>query len=148
MDFTDATERTNAIDPTHAAMPADPLAAPLALPCGAVLPNRLCKAAMTEGLGDAQLRAWAQAGTVAGNHLWMQISHASRWTGWPTAGRANAAAACCAASLAAQSSRDGWPVAVSRATACLSKDTKVSPPSQLPSWAITPSAKSPFASSN
>ena len=104
------------------------------LPCGAVLPNRLCKAAMTEGLADAQLRAtarhatlyrqwseggagllltgnvmidrnvlerpgnvaidvahggdnadaraqlrqWAQAGTVAGNHLWMQISHAGR----------------------------------------------------------------------
>ena len=35
----------------------DPLAQPLRLPCGAVIPNRLCKAAMTEGLGDAQLRA-------------------------------------------------------------------------------------------
>ena len=113
----------------------DPLAAPLALPCGAVLPNRLAKAAMTEGLADAGLRAtdrlarlyrrwseggagllvtgnvqidrfvlerpgnvvldsrwlpsvdatararladWARAGTVAGNHLWMQISHAGR----------------------------------------------------------------------
>lgn len=30
---------------------------PLTLPCGAVLPNRLCKAAMTEGLSDARLRA-------------------------------------------------------------------------------------------
>jgi len=29
----------------------------LTLPCGAVLPNRLCKAAMTEGLADAHLRA-------------------------------------------------------------------------------------------
>lgn len=36
---------------------ADPLAAPLALPCGAELPNRLAKAAMTEGLADPQLRA-------------------------------------------------------------------------------------------
>lgn len=113
----------------------DPLAQPLRLPCGAVLPNRLCKAAMTEGLGDdrlratarherlyrawseggsgllitgnvmidrwvlerpgnvaidpgyrrsvddgarARLRAWADAGTSAGNALWMQISHAGR----------------------------------------------------------------------
>ncbi len=106
----------------------------LALPCGAILKNRLCKAAMTEGLADPQLRAterherlyrqwseggagllltgnvmidrnvlerpgnvaidikhggdsaesrerlkrWAEAGTIAGNHLWMQISHAGR----------------------------------------------------------------------
>jgi 2,4-dienoyl-CoA reductase-like NADH-dependent reductase (Old Yellow Enzyme family) len=112
-----------------------PLAAALTLPCGARLPNRLCKAAMTEGLADAQLRAtprlaslyrswaeggagllvtgnvqvdrrvlerpgnvaidvtdpvtvsseararlagWARAGTAAGGHLWMQISHAGR----------------------------------------------------------------------
>ena len=111
------------------------LAQPLPLPCGAALPNRLCKAAMTEGLADARLRAtprlaalyrawseggagllvtgnvqvdrnvlerpgnvaidvtdpattssgaraslaeWARAGTVAGNHLWMQVSHAGR----------------------------------------------------------------------
>jgi 2,4-dienoyl-CoA reductase-like NADH-dependent reductase (Old Yellow Enzyme family) len=108
------------------------LAEPLTLPCGAVLPSRLCKSAMTEGLADAQLRptarhanlyrqwseggagllvtgnvmidrrvlerpgnvaidpaaadvemqsllkAWAAAGTVAGNHLWMQINHAGR----------------------------------------------------------------------
>lgn len=33
------------------------LSEPLTLPCGAVLSNRLCKSAMTEGLGDAQLRA-------------------------------------------------------------------------------------------
>jgi 2,4-dienoyl-CoA reductase-like NADH-dependent reductase (Old Yellow Enzyme family) len=106
----------------------------LLLPCGATLNNRLCKAAMTEGLADEHLRAtdrhvrlyrqwsdggagllltgnvmidrnvlerpgnvaidvahggdnpaarerlkrWAEAGTVAGNHLWMQISHAGR----------------------------------------------------------------------
>jgi len=113
----------------------DPLAQPLRLPCGAVIPNRLCKAAMTEGLGDARLRAterhqrlyrawseggaglhvtgnvmidrhvlerpgnvaidpshppsvdaeararlkaWATAGTVGGNALWMQVSHAGR----------------------------------------------------------------------
>jgi 2,4-dienoyl-CoA reductase-like NADH-dependent reductase (Old Yellow Enzyme family) len=109
------------------------LAEPLRLPCGAVLPNRICKSAMTEGLSDPRLRAtdrharlyrqwsdggagllitgnvmidhrvlerpgnvaldvsqpideehlaslrrWAEAGTAAGNHLWMQISHAGR----------------------------------------------------------------------
>jgi len=116
-------------------MIASPLATPLALPCGATLPNRLCKAAMTEGVADEKLRAtarhaslyrlwseggagllitgnvqidrrvlerpgnvaidasdpattsaeardrlaaWARAGTVAGNHLWMQIAHAGR----------------------------------------------------------------------
>ncbi len=35
----------------------DALAQAFTLPCGVVLPNRLCKSAMTEGLGDAQLRA-------------------------------------------------------------------------------------------
>ena len=104
---------------------------PLTLPCGAEIPNRLCKAAMTEGLADptgqptvalnqlyglwsdggaglllsgnvqidgdhlerpgnvivseepsaamaAALKAWAAAGTRAGNHFWAQISHAGR----------------------------------------------------------------------
>ena len=45
---------------------------PLPLPCGAVLPNRIAKAAMTEGVGDALNRAtdrhrvlyerWAKSG--------------------------------------------------------------------------------------
>lgn len=35
----------------------DMISTPLPLPCGAVLPNRLAKAAMTEGLADAWLRA-------------------------------------------------------------------------------------------
>lgn len=35
----------------------DPLQQPLDLPCGATLPNRMCKAAMTEGLADNRLRA-------------------------------------------------------------------------------------------
>jgi len=49
-----------------------PLAAPLSLPCGAVLPNRICKAAMSEGLADAEnhstsrletlYRRWAHSG--------------------------------------------------------------------------------------
>ena len=109
------------------------IATPLTLPCGAVLPNRLAKGAMTEGLATpdgvptpmletlyrrwsqggagmhltgnviidrdhlerpgnvvidrppsaqmmAALTAWAKAGTVGGNHLWMQISHAGRQT--------------------------------------------------------------------
>lgn len=104
------------------------LADSLTLACGATLSNRLAKAAMTEGLADAEdratvrhetlyrrwseggagllltgnvmvdrrylerpgnvvidgnggrdaLRAWARAGTEAGNHLWMQISHPGR----------------------------------------------------------------------
>ena len=108
----------------------DPLAQPLKLPSGAVLPNRLCKAALTEGLADPmnratdrharlyrrwseggaglvitgnvqvdrmhlerpgnvavdnnggldELRVYAKAGQVAGNHLWMQINHAGRQT--------------------------------------------------------------------
>ncbi len=115
------------------------LAQPLKLACGATLPNRIAKAAMTEGLSDAnlwaterhnrvyrqwseggagllitgnvmidnrvmerpgniaidpverfrpgyegfeRLKALAQAGTVAGNHLWMQISHAGRQSPW------------------------------------------------------------------
>jgi 2,4-dienoyl-CoA reductase-like NADH-dependent reductase (Old Yellow Enzyme family) len=56
------------------------LAAPLRLPCGAVLPNRLCKAAMGEGLADRQggpsealirlYARWAQGGAgllITGN---------------------------------------------------------------------------------
>ncbi len=38
----------------------DALTTPLRLPCGATLPNRLAKAAMTEGLGDALNRATAR----------------------------------------------------------------------------------------
>jgi 2,4-dienoyl-CoA reductase-like NADH-dependent reductase (Old Yellow Enzyme family) len=109
------------------------LAAALTLPCGATLPNRIAKGALTEGLatgdgvptpelerlyrlwsqggagmlltGNVQidrqhlerpgnviidgppdtamrvaLARWAKAGTDAGNHLWMQISHAGRQT--------------------------------------------------------------------
>lgn len=119
----------------------NPLAQALRLPCGATLPNRICKAAMTEGIADPQLRAnerhvrlyrawseggagllitgnvqidrrvlerpgnvaidpappdaesmarlqaWAKAGTVAGNHLWMQISHAGRQSPWYVTGQ-------------------------------------------------------------
>src|SRR5512133_2601647 len=35
----------------------DVLSQPLRLPCGVTLPNRIAKAAMTEGLADAWLRA-------------------------------------------------------------------------------------------
>ncbi|MEM6300834.1 MAG: NADH:flavin oxidoreductase/NADH oxidase family protein [Pseudomonadota bacterium] len=109
------------------------LSEPLQLPCGAVLPNRLAKAAMTEGLADLRgvptasltqlyrvwseggagmlltgnvvvdqyhlerpgnvvidrepdqpmrdaLAGWAKAATAAGNHAWVQISHAGRQT--------------------------------------------------------------------
>lgn len=117
----------------------DLLAQPLTLPCGAVLPNRIAKSAMTEGVASPDMhaterherlyRTWseggsgllisgnvmidarvqerpgnivvepatayrdghpgfealkrmAKAGTVAGNHLWMQISHAGRQSPW------------------------------------------------------------------
>jgi 2,4-dienoyl-CoA reductase-like NADH-dependent reductase (Old Yellow Enzyme family) len=103
---------------------------PLSLPCGATIANRLCKAALTEGMADDMnratvrherlYRAWAEggaglvitgnvqvdrrylerpgnvvidgnggldalaryaaAGTVGGNHLWMQINHPGRQT--------------------------------------------------------------------
>lgn len=103
---------------------------PLALPCGATIGNRLCKAALTEGLADPmnratarherlyrawseggaglvitgnvqidrrylerpgnvvidqnggieELKRYAAAGTVRGNHLWMQINHPGRQT--------------------------------------------------------------------
>lgn len=106
---------------------------PLELPSGAILPNRLAKAALTERLADGAhratpelerlyrawshggagllitgnvlvdrlhleaagnvvadqqadhdaLRRYAAAGTSAGNHLWMQISHAGRQTPAP-----------------------------------------------------------------
>lgn len=106
----------------------DILTQPLVLPCGAVIRNRIMKAAMTEGLADRHgrvtdrltrlyrtwanggagllvtgnvmidgrylerpgnivvddndyedgLAALARAGTSAGNHLWMQISHPGR----------------------------------------------------------------------
>ncbi|MEO1087986.1 MAG: NADH:flavin oxidoreductase, partial [Acidobacteriota bacterium] len=59
-----------------------PLAAPLQLPCGAVVPNRLCKSAMTEGLADvsgapngrhvALYRRWSEGGAgllITGNIL-------------------------------------------------------------------------------
>lgn len=105
-----------------------PIQDQLTLPCGAILPNRIAKAAMTEGLADpydgaskkhlqlyrtwskggagllitgnvmvdkrylerggnvvvedessmGKLRAWAEAGTAEGNHLWMQINHPGR----------------------------------------------------------------------
>ncbi len=54
------------------------LETPLTLPCGAVLPNRLCKAAMTEGLADAHNRATKRHQTLyhrwAANGLGLQIS--------------------------------------------------------------------------
>jgi 2,4-dienoyl-CoA reductase-like NADH-dependent reductase (Old Yellow Enzyme family) len=58
-----------------------PLAAPLTLPCGAVLANRIAKAAMTEALGDARddatpalerlYRRWSEggAGLLISGHL-------------------------------------------------------------------------------
>ncbi len=129
----------SASNPGQGGRSSDPLALSLRLPCGVVLPNRLCKAAMTEGVADSLLRAtdrhatlyrtwseggagllltgnvqvdrddlerpgnvaidstapktvsaeararlarWARAGTAAGNHLWMQISHAGRQAPW------------------------------------------------------------------
>ena len=110
---------------------------PLHLPCGAVLPNRIAKAAMTEGIADRRddptvrhqtlyrtwsrsgagllitgnvmvdrrflerpgnvvvdertdttaLSAWADAGGIEGNHLWMQINHPGRQCQRLTAGR-------------------------------------------------------------
>jgi 2,4-dienoyl-CoA reductase-like NADH-dependent reductase (Old Yellow Enzyme family) len=41
-----------------------PLAQPLSLSCGATLPNRLCKAAMSEGMADARNHATPRQGTL------------------------------------------------------------------------------------
>ena len=73
----------------------DPLAQPLRLPCGVVLANRLCKAAMTEGLGDARLRAtarherlyeaWSQGGAgllVTGNVMVEPMTSTLRSPRW------------------------------------------------------------------
>ena len=115
---------------TELSAPPD-ISSPLTLPCGAILPNRLAKAAMTEGLADRRsgatprlarlyerwakgglglsitgnvmvdrrylerpgnlaidgtqpdahlnaLQALARAGTSAGGHIWVQLSHAGR----------------------------------------------------------------------
>lgn len=45
---------------------ADPLARPLELPCGVTLQNRIAKAAMTEGLADADDRATGRLETLYG----------------------------------------------------------------------------------
>jgi 2,4-dienoyl-CoA reductase-like NADH-dependent reductase (Old Yellow Enzyme family) len=52
--------RTSTISATMPEISRDPLAVPLRLPCGAVLANRLGKAAMTEGLADPLMRATAR----------------------------------------------------------------------------------------
>jgi 2,4-dienoyl-CoA reductase-like NADH-dependent reductase (Old Yellow Enzyme family) len=91
---------------------------PLTLPCGTVLRNRIAKAAMTEGLGDAQgrptdrhvnlYRAWAQsgAGLLLTGNVMIDADHLerpgnvviardadedmrSRLTAWSKAGTAN-----------------------------------------------------------
>lgn len=51
-------------DPMTASPPSELLSASFTLPCGAVLPNRLCKAAMTEGIADADLRATSRHETL------------------------------------------------------------------------------------
>ncbi|WP_238942348.1 hypothetical protein [Marinobacter sediminum] len=45
-------------------MPESPLAQPLKLPCAAVLPVRIAKAAMTEALADNQLHATDRYATL------------------------------------------------------------------------------------
>ena len=45
-------------------MPSDPLAQPLRLPCGHVLPNRIGKSAMSEALGTVDNRVTPKLGTL------------------------------------------------------------------------------------
>ena len=66
------------------------LASPLTLPCGAVLPNRLSKAAMTEGLADPQglptpeltrlYKIWADggAGMLLSGNIQIDADHLER----------------------------------------------------------------------
>jgi 2,4-dienoyl-CoA reductase-like NADH-dependent reductase (Old Yellow Enzyme family) len=85
--------------------PDDPLAAPLALPCGVVLPNRLAKAAMTEGLADSAGRpgtglarlysGWADGGCgllITGNII-VDADHLERPGNVVLAGKQDDAAA-------------------------------------------------------
>ena len=55
-----------------------PLSDPLRLPCGQVLPNRLIKAAMTEGLGDPLLRIVRQHVRIAPVLEMQQRAHAQQ----------------------------------------------------------------------
>ena len=55
------------------------LAEPLTLPCGAVLRNRIAKAAMTEGLADPHNRATDRHATLYGR--WAQSGVALHITG-------------------------------------------------------------------
>jgi 2,4-dienoyl-CoA reductase-like NADH-dependent reductase (Old Yellow Enzyme family) len=137
----------------------DILNEPLTLPCGAVIKNRIAKAAMTEGLADSrnrptqshqnlyrrwsiggagliitgnvmvdrrylehpgnvaiedhslegELTLWAKSGTVGGNQLWMQLSHAGRQTPRMIAARPVAPSA---VPLRALGRSSGWPKAL------------------------------------
>lgn len=50
--------------PSSPGSPADPLAQPLTLPCGHVLPNRIGKSAMSEALGTVDNRVTPRLGTL------------------------------------------------------------------------------------
>ncbi|MCA9533151.1 MAG: NADH:flavin oxidoreductase/NADH oxidase family protein [Myxococcales bacterium] len=95
----------------------DPLARPLTLPCGMTLPNRIAKAAMTEGLADPEDQPtarherlygrWADGGVGlaitgnimidrrflerAGNVVLDQSSHLDAFRAWAAAGTRNGA---------------------------------------------------------
>lgn len=59
-------------------MPQSPLAEPLKLPCGVVLPNRVAKAAMTGGLADDRLHATERHETLYGAGGWWRRAAAHR----------------------------------------------------------------------
>lgn len=95
------------------------IADPITLPCGAVLPNRLAKAAMTEGLADPQGRArselerlyglWADGGSgllITGN-VQIDADHLERPGNVIISGRPDAAALAGLKAMAAAGTRRG-----------------------------------------
>jgi 2,4-dienoyl-CoA reductase-like NADH-dependent reductase (Old Yellow Enzyme family) len=97
----------------------DLLAAPLTLPCGATLPNRLAKAAMTEGLADTAGRSTAEldrlyavwsdggAGMLLSGNIQIDADHLERPGNVIIAGEPDEAAKQALSHLAANATRNG-----------------------------------------
>lgn len=121
------------------------LADPLVLPCGAVLPNRLAKGAMTEGLADPQGRAtqelerlygqWADGGAgllITGNVL-IDGDHLERPGNVILSGRPDAAALAGLTAMAKAATRGGGHVWMQISHAGRQTQVKINPHPKAPS---------------
>ena len=124
-------------------MPA--IADALTLPCGAVLPNRLAKGAMTEGLADPQGRAtpelerlyglWADGGAgllITGN-VQVDGDHLERPGNVILSGRPDAAALAGLRAMAAAATRQGGQVWMQISHAGRQTQSMVNPHPKAPS---------------